>query len=122
MVRGRGSGGKDDREQYQAMLAAAAAGELDVVYVWKLDRLGRSVSERLRAWDALMAAGVRLVSTTEGAQEAKLVYTILAAVAEEERRLIAERTAMGMAVSASKGIPNGGPRRFGFERATRLAS
>ena len=52
------------------MLAAAAAGELDVVYVWKLDRLGRSVSERLRAWDALMAAGVRLVSTTEGAQEA----------------------------------------------------
>jgi Recombinase/Recombinase zinc beta ribbon domain/Resolvase, N terminal domain len=67
------------------------------------------------AWDALVAAGVRLVSTTEGAQEAKLVYTILAAVAEEERRLIGERTAMGMAVSASKGIPNGGPRRFGFE-------
>jgi site-specific DNA recombinase len=110
------SGGKDDREQYQAMLAAAAVRELDVVYVWKLDRLGRSVSERLRAWDALMAAGVRLVSTTEGAQEAKLVYTILGAVAEEERRLIAERTAMGMAVSASKGIPNGGPRRFGFDK------
>jgi site-specific DNA recombinase len=111
------SGSRDDRAQYQAMLAAATAGEFDAVYVWKLDRLGRKVSERLRAWDALKDAGVELISLTEGTQEAKLTYTILAAVAEEERDNIAARTRMGMGASAAAGRVNGGPRRFGFEPA-----
>lgn len=108
------SGAKDDRPQYQALLAAAAPGELDVLYVWKLDRLGRSVTERLRAWDTLKDAGVDLVSLTEGPQEAKLVYTILAAVAEEERRQIGERTRMGVAAAARQGRYPSGTAPFGY--------
>jgi DNA invertase Pin-like site-specific DNA recombinase len=108
------SGAKDDRPQYQALLAAAAAGELDTVYVWNLARLGRSTNERLRAWDALKDAGVQLVSLTEGAQEAKLVYTILAAVAEEERETIRRNTRMGLREAARQGRYPVGESPYGY--------
>ena len=105
-----------DRPQYQAMLAAAAAGELEVVYAWKLDRLGRDAEELLRARRMLGAAGVRLVSLTEGEDESTLVYGVRALVAQEEREKISERTAMGMAASAAAGRVNGGPGATGSSR------
>jgi site-specific DNA recombinase len=110
------SGARTDRPEYQRLLAAAAAGELDVVYVWKLDRLGRDAEELLRARRMLGAAGVRLVSTTEGEDESTLVFGVRALVAQEEREKISERTRIGKAAAARSGRPNGGPRRFGFDQ------
>jgi site-specific DNA recombinase len=110
------SGAKADRPAYQSMLAAAAAGEIEAVYVWKFDRLGRDAEELLRARRMLEAAGVRLVSLTEGEAESTLVYGVRALVAQEEREKISQRTSMGMAAAAAAGRPNGGPRRYGFDQ------
>ena len=111
------SGAKSDRPDYQRLLAAAAAGELDLVYVWKLDRLGRDAEELLRARRMLNAAGVRIVSVTEGEDDSTLVFGIRALVAEEEREKIKQRTTVGKAAAAALGRPNGGRRRYAFERA-----
>src|SRR4051794_12937816 len=56
------SGARTDRPGYQSMLAAAAAGEFDTLYVWKFDRLGRDAEELLRARRMLEAADVSIVS------------------------------------------------------------
>src|SRR5437773_992314 len=60
------SGSTTDRPAYQAMLAAAVAGEFQRLYVWKIDRLGRDAEELLRARRMLEAAGVTIVSLSEG--------------------------------------------------------
>jgi Resolvase, N terminal domain len=57
-----------ERPAYQAMLAAAAAGELEAVYVWKLDRLGRDAEELLRARRMLGAQPVFGSSASPRAQ------------------------------------------------------
>jgi site-specific DNA recombinase len=111
------SGTRSDRPEYQRLLSAAAAGDLDVVYVWKLDRLGRDAEELLRARRMLEAAGVSIVSVTEGEVESKLVYGIRALVAEEERERIAERSRLGLRASAEEGRLHGGPTPYGY-RAT----
>jgi site-specific DNA recombinase len=108
------SGARSDRPEYQAMLAAAAAGEFDVLYVWKIDRLGRDAEELLRARRMLEAAGVRIYSLTEGEAESTLVYGVRALVAQEEREKIGQRVRMGRAAANRKGRRGGGPRCFGF--------
>ncbi|MGH9322911.1 MAG: recombinase family protein, partial [Vicinamibacteria bacterium] len=68
------SGAKSDRPEYQRLLADAASGKFQAVYVWKFDRLGRDAEELLRARRMLEAADVRLVSVTEGEEDSNLVY------------------------------------------------
>jgi DNA invertase Pin-like site-specific DNA recombinase len=111
------SGKHADRPAYQQMLAAAAEGGLDVLYVWKFDRLGRDAEELLRARRMLEAAGVRLVSLTEGEAEGTLVYGVRALVAQEEREKIAERTRVGLAAVARSGRPTGGNTPLGYRLA-----
>jgi site-specific DNA recombinase len=110
------SGARTDRPAYQRLLADAAAGAFSVLYIWKLDRLGRDAEELLRARRMLDAAGVRIISLTEGESESTLVYGVRALVAQEEREKISERTKAGKAAAARAGRPNGGPRRFGFDQ------
>jgi site-specific DNA recombinase len=97
------SGAKADRPAYQAMLAAAAAGEFETLYVWKFDRLGRDAEELLRARRMLEAVGVTIVSLTEGEAESTLIYGVRALVAQEEREKIGERTRMGLEQVARTG-------------------
>jgi site-specific DNA recombinase len=109
------SGAKTDRPEYQRMLAAAAAGEFETIYVWKFDRLGRDAEELLRAKRMLKAAGVQLVSLTEGsASEGTLIFGLNALVAEEEREKIRERTRAGLAENARSGRPPGGQPPLGY--------
>jgi site-specific DNA recombinase len=108
------SGAKADRPAYQAMLAAAAAGAFQALYVWKFDRLGRDAEELLRARRMLEAAGVRLVSLTEGEAESTLVYGVRALVAQEEREKIAERTRLGLRAVAKDGRSTGGQPPLGY--------
>jgi site-specific DNA recombinase len=111
------SGAGADRPAYQALLVDASDGALDVLLVWKLDRLGRDAEELLRARRMFGAAGVRLISLTEGEEESNLVYGVRAIVAQEERERIAERVRVGMAARARAGKLNGGPRPFGYSYA-----
>ena len=56
-----------------------------------LDRLGRNVAERVRAYEELKALGVTIHSAREGGIVSEFTYNILAAVAQEESRKLSER-------------------------------
>src|SRR5829696_7497566 len=91
------SGKRDDRPAYQALLAEVrrlrAAGQSVVVVVFRLDRLGRRILERVRCREELKALGVPVHSVREGGEVSDLVANILASVAEEESRSLGERVA-----------------------------
>lgn len=99
--------------------ALAACGAGDVLVVWKLDRLGRSLLDLVELVERLKAAGVGLkvlaghgasVDTTTA--NGRLVFGIFAALAEFERELIRERTRAGMQAAKRRGRHVGRPRRL----------
>jgi DNA invertase Pin-like site-specific DNA recombinase len=84
-----------------------------VLVVWRLDRLGRSMSELLRLTAELEANGVGLeslkekIDTTSAA--GRVVFHVLAALAEFERNLIRERTFAGLDAARARGRKGGRP-------------
>lgn len=85
------SGMRSDRPGYQAVLAGARAGDVDVIVVWRLDRLGRDEAEHFASAAVLRRAGAEVVSVTEP-NGSRLVAGILALVAAEEVRTLARRS------------------------------
>lgn len=89
------SGKRDDRPQYQAMLAHVRAertnGTPIVVVVAALDRLGRRLIERVRSREELKRIGVSVHSVRDGGEVSDFVANILAAVAEEESNRTGQR-------------------------------
>ena len=108
------SGAKDRRPELDRMMADAHRRKFDVVAVWKFDRFARSVSHLLRALDTFRALGVEFVSLSESLDTAtpagRMVFTVLGAVAELERSLIAERVRAGLRNARAKGKRLGRPR------------
>jgi len=107
------SGAKDKRPQLDRMMADAHKRRFDVVAVWKFDRFARSVSHLLRALDTFRALGIEFVSLSESLDTAtpagRMVFTVLGAVAELERSLIAERVRSGLRNARAKGKRLGRP-------------
>jgi DNA invertase Pin-like site-specific DNA recombinase len=93
------SGGKDSRPELDRMMRDARRRRFDVVAVSKFDRFARSTSHLLKALDEFKALGIDFVSLTESIDTStpvgKMVFTILGAVGELERSLIAERVKAG---------------------------
>lgn len=83
----------------------------DVLVVAKLDRFARSVEDAVSVASTLMDRGVRLVvldlDMDFGTPIGKLVFSVLAAVAEFERNMISQRTRDGLAAARSSGISLG---------------
>ena len=79
--------------------------------MWKLDRLGRSVSHLVHIIEDLAGRGVQFVSLTEGfdttTPAGRLLFHILAALAEMERELIRERTLAGIERAKAEGKMGG---------------
>jgi len=109
------SGAKDRRPELDRLMADAHKRRFDVVAVWKFDRFARSVSHLLRALDTFRALGIEFVSLSESLDTAtpagRMVFTVLGAVAELERSLIAERVRAGLRNARAKGKRLGRPRR-----------
>lgn len=115
------SGAQDDRPGLLAALAAAERHEFNVLLVWKLDRLARSLRRLLEVVDALKAAAVDLVSLRDAGIDSttpggRLVLQVFGAVAEFERALITERVRAGVVRvkttgKTKSGKPIGRPRR-----------
>ena len=82
---------------------------------WKLDRLGPNTLHILETVKALTDRGVRLVSTTDGIDSSsaagRMVIGVLASMAEFERELIKERTALKRETSRANGTRFGRPRK-----------
>ena len=108
------SGAKDSRPELNRLMADAHRRRFDAVAVWKFDRFARSVSHLLRALETFNALGVAFVSLSEqidtSTPTGKMVFTVLGAVAELERSLIAERVRAGLRNARAKGKKIGRPR------------
>jgi DNA invertase Pin-like site-specific DNA recombinase len=109
------SGTKDSRPELDRMMADAHRRRFDAVIVWKFDRFARSVAHLLRALDTFRVLGVEFVSLSESLDTAtpagRMVFTVLGAVAELERSLIAERVKAGLRNARAKGKTLGRPRK-----------
>jgi DNA invertase Pin-like site-specific DNA recombinase len=92
--------GRDERPGLDQMLEDAKRGKFDVVMVWALDRLGRSVRGLLETVEYIHKCRVELylmrerIDTTT--DTGKLLFTIVASIAEFERATIQKRAAAGM--------------------------
>jgi DNA invertase Pin-like site-specific DNA recombinase len=110
------SGTKEKRPALDRLMADAHKRKFDVVVVWKFDRFARSVSHLLRALETFNALGIAFVSLSEqldtSTPTGKMVFTVLGAVAELERSLIAERVRAGLRNARAKGKRLGRPRRI----------
>jgi DNA invertase Pin-like site-specific DNA recombinase len=88
--------------------ALSVIGGGDKLYVWRLDRLGRSIPHVMTIVGALSDKGASLVSIGEGfdtGNEAGELYsTILAMIAHVERRMIASRTRAGLEAARLRGV------------------
>src|ERR1700685_866380 len=109
------SGAKEKRPQLDRLMADAHRRRFDVVACWRFDRFARSVSHLLRALETFKALGLVFVSLSEQVDTStpagKLVFTVLGAVAELERSLIAERVRAGLRNARAKGKILGRPRK-----------
>ena len=107
------SGARDDRPGLAEMLAYVREG--DSVVVWKLDRLGRNLQHILATVKALTDRGVTLVSTSDGIDSStaagRMMIGVLGSLAEYERELIKERSALKRASSRANGTKFGRPRK-----------
>jgi len=104
------SGAKAARPGLAKALDMARAG--DTLVIWKLDRLGRSIQGLIELAADLSARKVDFRSLTDGFDTAtasgRLLFHILASVAEMERELIKERTIAGLAAARANGKVGGG--------------
>jgi DNA invertase Pin-like site-specific DNA recombinase len=103
------SGASRDRPELRAALSYLREG--DILVVWKLDRLARSVRQLVETAGGLEARGIGLKvlnqhidTTTPGG---RLVFHMFAAIAEFERELNLERTQTGLAVARASGRRGG---------------
>ena len=114
----------EKRPELDRLMADAHRRRFDAVVVWKFDRFARSVSHLLRALETFKALGIEFVSLSEQVDTStptgKMVFTVLGAVAELERSLIAERVRAGLRNARAKGKKLGRPRKA-VDRA-RIAS
>jgi DNA invertase Pin-like site-specific DNA recombinase len=104
---------RDDRPGLAALVDQLRPG--DTVVVWKLDRLGRNMIHILETVKTLTERGVTLVSVTDGIDSStaagRMMIGVLGSLAEYERELIKERTALKRAASRANGTKFGRPRK-----------
>lgn len=108
------SGAATDRSELNRALRTLAAG--DVLVVWKLDRLGRSLAHLIQVTTRLEAEGIGFRSLSEAIDtttaSGRLLFHIMGAIAEFERSLISERTRSGMAAAKARGQHLGRERKL----------
>jgi DNA invertase Pin-like site-specific DNA recombinase len=108
------SGSKDSRPALNELLTDVHQRKCDVVLVWKLDRLGRSLRHLVNTLAELEARGVAFVSLRDNLDlstpSGRLMFNVIGAMAEFERALIQERVKAGLRNARAKGKRIGRPR------------
>lgn len=116
------SAGKEKRPELDKMLETLRKG--DIVVIYKLDRLGRSIKHLLELVDTFKNKGVELISISDNIDtstpQGKLVFNIFASIAEFERELIRERTMAGLQAARKRGRVGGRPKGLSA-KAKRIA-
>ena len=104
------SGARAERPGLDACLAVLQEG--DVLVVWRLDRLGRSLKHLIEIVEQLQERGVGLRSLQDGVIDTttasgQLIFAMFSALAQFERNLISERTRAGLAATRKRGRAGG---------------
>jgi site-specific DNA recombinase len=117
------TGANFERPAFQRLLADVEAKRVDVVIVYKVDRLSRSLLDFAKVMDRFNQAGVAFVSVTQNFSTAdamgRLTLNIVMSFAEFEREMIAERTRDKIHAARRKGKWTGGPIPYGYDVLTR---
>jgi DNA invertase Pin-like site-specific DNA recombinase len=117
------SGGTLDRPALQRLLDDITAGLVDVVVVYKVDRLTRSLTDFAKLVETFDDAGVSFVSVTQQfnttTSMGRLTLNVLLSFAQFEREVISERIRDKVAQSKAKGIWMGGPVPLGYDLGDR---
>ena len=112
------SGATMDRPALQRLLADIAAGRVDIVVVYKIDRLTRSLTDFAKIVEILDARGASFVSVTQQfnttTSMGRLTLNILLSFAQFEREVIGERIRDKIAASKKKGMWMGGVPPLGY--------
>ena len=105
------SGVAKERPQLTRLMEQIREG--DIVVIWKLDRLGRSLADLVRLVNEIQGKGAGLLSLNDNIDtttpQGKLTFHIFAAIAEFEREIIRERTNAGLAAARARGRKGGRP-------------
>jgi DNA invertase Pin-like site-specific DNA recombinase len=113
------TGANPERPAFQRLLADIEARQIDVVVVYKVDRLSRSLLDFAKMMERFNAAGASFVSVTQNFSTAdamgRLTLNMLMSFAEFEREMIGERTRDKIAASRRRGKWTGGPVPLGYE-------
>jgi len=123
IYRDKMSGAGSERPGLQGALSYLRDGE-DILVVWRLDRLGRSLKSLIEMMNLLEERGIGFKSlqedidtTTSGG---KLIFHIFGALAEFERNLISERTKAGLEAARARGKKGGRRKILNDEKTQRL--
>lgn len=112
------TGANTDRPAFQRLLADVDAKRVDIVVVYKIDRLSRSLLDFAKLVERFDKAGAAFVSVTQSFSTAdpmgKLTLNILMSFAEFEREMIASRTRDKVRAARKKGKWTGGPVPLGY--------
>lgn len=112
------TGSKIQRPGLDAMLEFARTG--DVIVVWRLDRLSRSLKDLIEMVALLDSKKIGLRSLHESvdtsSSSGKLIFHIFGALAEFERNLIRERTYAGLQAARARGRKAGRPKKLNLEK------
>lgn len=103
------------RPELHALLDQLAAG--DVVYCYRIDRIGRSTIDLLTIVERIKGAGARFVSISDGIDTqsgivADVFLSVLGSIATYERQLVSERTKRSLQVLKDRGVQLGRPRKI----------
>lgn len=112
------SGVKDNRDGLKNALGYITEG--DCLVVWKLDRLGRSLSHLLDIVNSLKKRNISFKSLTENidttTSQGELFFHIFASLAQYERSLIRERIMAGLEAAKTRGKKGGRPKKIDAEK------
>lgn len=113
------SGGNMDRPALKALLAEINAGRIDLIVVYKVDRLTRSLADFAKLVERFDANDVSFVSVTQqfntSSSMGRLTLNVLLSFAQFEREVTAERIRDKIAASRRKGLWTGGPPPLGYD-------
>jgi site-specific DNA recombinase len=113
------SGGSTDRPDLQRLLEDIRARKIDVIVVYKVDRLTRSLADFAKLVELFDAQGVSFVSVTQQfnttTSMGRLTLNVLLSFAQFEREVTSERIRDKIAASKRKGLWVGGPLPLGYE-------
>ncbi len=103
------SGKQKARPKLDRMIDALREG--DMVIVWRLDRLGRSLKDLIELLDSFKKKNIQFISLTEKIDTTsamgELVFHLIGSIAQFERRLISERTKAGLDAARARGRKGG---------------